>query len=218
MDAEPTSLLPSEPTRQRRVGRRMVLPVMAVVALVAALFVVGLDGLIQFGLLLAFSADADEEGSRRSVIGTHATSRWPAMSAAFARFWLWHYDLTESALVLLGGALMAYRLRSGSPLVLQRLCAPSRSRIAASSRRSGASWSSSTSSPRMGGASVCWWQSVSSCLSYWPCPGHGAPAEGGSSSSYSATRFAERCDLTWCRLSTSGPALGLSRLPARSGL
>ena len=112
--AGPTSPLPSEPARQPRVGRRLVLTVLAVVVFVAALLVVGLDGLIPFGLLLAFSADSDEEESRRSVIVTPRNLGLAAvMSAAFAGFWLWHLDLTESTLVLIGGALIAL------PLALQ---------------------------------------------------------------------------------------------------
>ena len=75
LHAEPTSPLPSDPTRQPRVGRRLVLTVLAVVVLVAALLVLGLDGLIPFGLLLAFSADSDEEESRRSVIAHPAQPR-----------------------------------------------------------------------------------------------------------------------------------------------
>ena len=43
-----------------------------------------------------------------------ATSGWPpSWSAAFAWFWLWHLDLTESTLVLIAGALIAL------PLALQ---------------------------------------------------------------------------------------------------
>ena len=91
LHAEPTSPLPSEPTRQPRVGRRLVLTVLAVVVLVAAVLVVGLDGLIPFGLLLAFSADSDEEESRRSVVVTPRNLGLAVvMSAAFAWFWLWH--------------------------------------------------------------------------------------------------------------------------------
>lgn len=109
-----TSPLPSEQTRQPRVGRRLLLTGLAVVVLVAALLVVGLDGLIPFGLLLAFSADADEEESRRSVVVTPRNLALAvAMSAGLALFWLWHYDLTESMLVVIGGALIAL------PLALQ---------------------------------------------------------------------------------------------------
>ena len=49
----------------------LVLTVLAVVVFVAALLVLGLDGLIPFGLLLAFSTDSDEE-ARRSVILTRS--------------------------------------------------------------------------------------------------------------------------------------------------
>ena len=101
-------------TGQAERRRRLVLTVLAVVVLVAAVLVFGLDGLIPFGLLLAFSADSDEEGSRRSVALTPRNLGLAAvMSAAFAWFWLWHLDLTESTLVLVGGALIAL------PLALQ---------------------------------------------------------------------------------------------------
>jgi anti-sigma factor RsiW len=58
------------PARQPRVRRRLVLTVLAVAVFVAALLVIGLDGLIPFGLLLAFSTDSDEQETRRSVILT----------------------------------------------------------------------------------------------------------------------------------------------------
>lgn len=110
----PTSPLPAEPTRQPRLRRRLVLTGLAVVVFVASLLVLGLDGLIPFGLLLAFSTDSDEEETRRSVILTPRNlGLAAAMSAAFAWFWLWHLVLTESTLVLNGGALMAL------PLALQ---------------------------------------------------------------------------------------------------
>jgi hypothetical protein len=88
--------------------------VLAVAVLVAALFAVGLAGLIPFGLLVAFSAGSGADTPQDSVLLT----RWNAalaavMVAVFAGFWLWHLDLTESTLVLLGGALMAL------PLALQ---------------------------------------------------------------------------------------------------
>ena len=114
LHARPTTPRPSEPTRLPRFGRRLVLNVLAVVVLVSALLVIGLDGLIPFGLLLAFSADADEEESRRSVVVTPRNLGLAAvMSAAFAWFWLWHLVLTQSTLVLIGGALIAL------PLALQ---------------------------------------------------------------------------------------------------
>ena len=78
---------------------------------VAALVVLGLDGLIPFGLLLAFSVDSEEDETRRSVILTQRNlGLAAAMSAAFAWFWLWHLDLPESMLVVIGGALIALPL------------------------------------------------------------------------------------------------------------
>ena len=90
------------------------LTVLAVVVFVAALVVLGLDGLIPFGLLLAFSVDSEEEETRRSVIlNRRNLGLAAAMLAAFAWFWLWHLDLPESMLVVIGGALIAL------PLALQ---------------------------------------------------------------------------------------------------
>ena len=107
------ALLPP-PARQPRVRRRPVLTVLAVVVFVAALVVLGLDGLIPFGLLLAFSVDSEEEETRRLVIlNRRNLGLAAAMSAAFAWFWLWHLDLPESMLVVIGGALIAL------PLALQ---------------------------------------------------------------------------------------------------
>jgi len=101
-------------TRLAERRRRLILTVLAVVVFVAALLVLGLDGLIPFGLLLAFSTDADEGETRRSVSLTPRNlGLAAAMSAAFAWFWLWHLDLTESTLLLIAGALMAL------PLALQ---------------------------------------------------------------------------------------------------
>ncbi len=103
------SLLPSEPARRPRVARRLVLTVLAVGAFVAALLAFGLDGLIPFGLLLAVSTD--EEEARRSVALTPRNLGLAAvMSAGLALFWLWHYDLPESMLVVIGGTLIALPL------------------------------------------------------------------------------------------------------------
>ena len=111
LHAEPATPPPAEPVRQPRIRRRLVLTVLAVVALVAALLDFGLDGLIPFGLLLAFSTDPDEAETRRSVELTPRNLGLAAViSAAFAWFWLWHLDLTESTLVLVGGALIALPL------------------------------------------------------------------------------------------------------------
>ena len=86
--AEP--VLPS-PVRQFRVRRRLVLIVLAVIVFVAAVFVLGMPGLLPFGLLLAFSVDSDEEEARRSVIATPRNLGLAAvMVAALAWFWLWY--------------------------------------------------------------------------------------------------------------------------------
>ena len=200
--------LPPPPARQRWGRRRLVLTALAVVVFVAALLVLGLDGLIPFGLLLAFSADSDDEEASRSVSLTPRNlGLAAAMVAAFAWFWLWHLDLTESTLVVIAGALIAL------PLALEESAGDAareshrrRSRSAASSWPSGGWWSSSTSTTRTGRASTCWRRCVSSCLSCWRRRGHGAPAGGRSSSGCSATRFAGTCGPTCCRASTSGCA------------
>jgi hypothetical protein len=92
----------------------MLLTVLAAATILAALLGLGPNGLVPFGLLLAFSSHPDEDGTRWSV---HRTRRnlalVGAMSAAFAWFWLWHLDLSEPALVAIAGALIA------SPLALQ---------------------------------------------------------------------------------------------------
>jgi hypothetical protein len=94
-----------------------------VVVFVASALVVGLHGLIAFGLLLAFSADSDEEGARRSVILTRRNlGLAAAMVAAFAWFWLWHLDLPESTLVVIAGALIAL------PLALQEIASDAASK------------------------------------------------------------------------------------------
>jgi ferric-dicitrate binding protein FerR (iron transport regulator) len=81
--------LPRRPARQPRPRRRLVLTVLAVVVFIAALLVLGLYGLIPFGLLLAFSTHSDEEGTRRSVNLTRRNlGLAAAMVLAFAWFWL----------------------------------------------------------------------------------------------------------------------------------
>ena len=116
----PRSLTPAEDALPRRAARqpgarrRLVLMVLAVVVFIAALLVLGPYGLIPFGLLLAFSTDSDEDGTRRSVILTRRNlGLAAAMVLAFAWFWLWQLDLPESTLVVIGGALIAL------PLALQ---------------------------------------------------------------------------------------------------
>ncbi len=88
--------------------------VLALVVFVAAVLVVGPDGLIPFGLLLAFSTSSAEEEARTSVALTPRNLGLAVvMAAAFTWFWLWHLSLSEPTLVLIGGALMAL------PLALQ---------------------------------------------------------------------------------------------------
>jgi murein DD-endopeptidase MepM/ murein hydrolase activator NlpD len=110
----PTSQLSIEGARPPTIRRSGVLLALAAAVIVAALLVLGLHGLIGFGLLVALSADADEEGSRRSVVlNWRNLALATAVVAAFAWFWLWHLASAESTLVLVGGALMAL------PLALQ---------------------------------------------------------------------------------------------------
>ena len=204
--------LQRSPSRYRRRGDgpRLVIAALAAAVLVAAVLVLGLDGLIPFGLLLVFSADPDDSG-RRSVILTRRNLGVAAvMALAFAWFWLWHVDLTESMQVLIGGALIALPLALQDPAGHAATDAPSRSPNAASSWPSGGWWSSSTSTTPTDRAGTCWRRCASSCRSSWRRPGHGAPAAGGSSSGCSATRSAEGCDPTWCRPSTSGCAARFS--------
>ncbi len=112
--AGPTTQLLAEPSRRPGLRRRLALTVLAVVAFVAAVLVLGPFGLIPFGLLLAFSTDSDEALSRRSVRFTPRNlGLAAAMMALSAWFWLWHLELTPSTLVAIAGALIAM------PLALQ---------------------------------------------------------------------------------------------------
>jgi len=118
LPAGATPRLPVEPPHRQRAARPrvmlVVLTFLAVATLAAALLVVGLEALIPFGILVAFIANSNEDASGRSVTVTPRNlGLAAAMAAAFAGFWLWHLDLTESTLVLLGAALMAL------PLALQ---------------------------------------------------------------------------------------------------
>ncbi len=102
---------PSRPARWHKNRRRLVLVVLAVVAFVAAVFFLGLDGLIPYGLLLAFSTRSDDEATRRSVRPTPRNfGVAAAMSAAFACFWLGYPDLDTSTLVMIAGTLIALPL------------------------------------------------------------------------------------------------------------
>ena len=136
--------------------RRRVLTVLAALVFAAALLDLGLDGLIPFGLLVAFGLGSGSVDARRSVVLSRRNFAVSAvMVAAFAWFWLWHLQLTESTLLLTAGSLIAL------PLTLQESdesgasSAPSRSPDATSSWPSGRWWSSSTSTTRTGRASTC---------------------------------------------------------------
>ena len=120
------------PNRRPRVWRRLVLTVLAAVTVVASLLVLGLVGLIPFGLLLAFSIGADDDETGRSVIGTRRNlGLAAAMVAAFVWFWWWHLDLPETVLVVIAGALIAL------PLALQESAGESgRGRTVVLTRRS----------------------------------------------------------------------------------
>src|SRR5688500_12657288 len=76
-------------TRWHRNRRRLVLAILAVAAFVAAMFFLGPEGLIPYGLLLAFSIDSDDEAPWRSVRPTPRNLALAAvMAAACAWFWL----------------------------------------------------------------------------------------------------------------------------------
>ena len=91
-----------------------VLTVVAVLVFAAALLDLGLDGLIPFGLLVAFGLGSGDVDARRSVVLSRRNVAVSAvMVAAFAWFWLWHLQLTESTLLLTAGSLIVL------PLTLQ---------------------------------------------------------------------------------------------------
>ena len=106
----------AKPSPRRGDGPRLVIAALAAAVLVAALLILGPDGLIPFGLLLVLSTDPDDDNGRRSVILTRRNLGVAAvMALAFAWFWLWHVDLTESMQVLIGGALIALPLALQDP-------------------------------------------------------------------------------------------------------
>ncbi len=109
-DLEPSA----EPRRRRGVGPRRLMLVVATTVFVAALLALGPDGLIPFGLLIVLSTHPDDDRHTRFVILTRRNlGVAAAMVVAFAWFWLWHLDLTETVHLLIGGALIAL------PLALQ---------------------------------------------------------------------------------------------------
>jgi murein DD-endopeptidase MepM/ murein hydrolase activator NlpD len=116
LDLPETHAIESRPVPARKqpspgARQRPVLSVLAGVVFVASLFALGPDGLIPLGLLLAFSVDSDEQEMRRSVALTrHNLWLAAAITAGFGWFWLWHLDLTQATLVVVGGVLIALPL------------------------------------------------------------------------------------------------------------
>jgi pimeloyl-ACP methyl ester carboxylesterase len=85
--------------------------VLAGVALVGSVLGLGLDGLIIFGVHLAFSADPDEPGRNRSVAFTQRNLAVAAiMGTLFVWFYRGHLDLTETTRTAIAGALVALPL------------------------------------------------------------------------------------------------------------
>lgn len=130
---------PSPSTRWYTNRRRLVLAILAVAALVAAMFFLGPEGLIPYGLLLAFSTDSGDGAPWRSARPTPRNlALAAAMAAAFAWFWLGYPDrdtstpdLDTSTLVMIAGALIAL------PLALQESAADTaRNRTTAVTKRS----------------------------------------------------------------------------------
>ena len=94
---------------------RLVSTVLSVIALVAAVLVVGPLGLLPFGLLLALSAGPTRTDTGRTITATPRNlGLAAAMVATAAGFWRWHLDLPESTAVVIAGALIAL------PLALQQ--------------------------------------------------------------------------------------------------
>ncbi len=113
-----TADTPARVPRQSRLPgsrRRLLLSVLAGAVFVLALLVFGLNGLIPFGLLLAFSTRSAADEAHRSVRLTRRNAGLAvATVAALTWFWLSHrLDLPESAIVVGAGALIAL------PLTLQ---------------------------------------------------------------------------------------------------
>ena len=105
------------PPVRRRPGRprRLVSTVLSVIALAAAVLVLGPLGLLPFGLLLALSAGSDPSDTGRTVTATPRNlGLGTAVVVAAAGFWWWHLDLAESTAVVIAAALIA------SPLALQQ--------------------------------------------------------------------------------------------------
>jgi hypothetical protein len=169
-------------------------------------FVVGLPGLIPFGLLLALSIDSDEEARRSVSLTRRNLALAVVMVAALAWFWLWYLDLSESMRVLIAGTLIAL------PVALQESTGgAARERAVTVTKRNLilALWAlvifivvyQDMGVWFFGLAAVC--VVLPLVLASSRC---GAPAGGGSKSGCSATRFAGTCGSTSGKASTSGCA------------
>lgn len=212
-DAEVSTLRPDHlPAPGRAAWRRkLMLTVLAVTAFLAAVLVLGPIGLIPFGLLLAFSADTDEEQIGRTVILTpRNVALAAAMMVAVTLFWVGYTDLSASTLVVIAGALIAL------PLALQESAGhAARDRTIVVTKRSLilALWGLVIFSylyQERGCGFSDWPPCLSCCRCRWRRRGRGAPDGGGSNSGCSATRSAGRCARSWCNSSISGCSAGCS--------
>ena len=130
--------------------------------------------------------------SRRNV------AVFAVMVAAFAWFWLWHLQLTESTLLLTAGSLIAL------PLTLQESESPARERTVSVTRRDLvlAFWALVVLVDlyyAYGQTLNVLMASASSCLWCWRRRGRGAHAAGWSNGGSSVIRSAATYDLTWSR-------------------
>jgi hypothetical protein len=98
---------PPQPVPMLTLRRRLVFIVLAVIMFLAAVFVLGMPGLLPFGLLLAFSIDSDEEARRSVSLTPRNLALAVVMVAALAWLWLSYVELAESTRVLIAGALIA---------------------------------------------------------------------------------------------------------------
>ncbi len=117
-------------TSRRSGERHGALTVVAVLVFAAALVDFGLDGLIPFGLLIAFGAGSgDVKAGRFVVLSRRNLAVSAVMVAVFAWFWLWHLQLTESTLLLTAGSLIVL------PLTLQESETPAHAGTVSVTRR-----------------------------------------------------------------------------------
>ena len=169
------------PTQRSGARRRLVLTVLAVrrVRCCAARPRTGRSDPVRPAARLQHRFRRAREASRSVILTPRNLGLAAAMVAAFAWFWLWHLDLTESTLVVIGRGADGPAARA--PGVRRRRGAWSHRRGHEAQPHPGASggwWSSSTSTTRTGRASTCWRRCVSSCRWCWRRRGRGAPAGG----------------------------------------